>query len=242
MAQNPVLKENAFERLNAVSAAQPMTLQGTINKTFLLLFICVVSAMFAWVNPQIFASGAVWLTVFGAFVLAMITSFKPAWSPFTSPVYAALEGLFLGGVSAAYNAQTGGIVFNAVAITLLVFFVMLAIYRFQIIRVTRGFMIGVMSATLAICLLYLGSWVLSLFGVSTAYLTSNSPLSIGISVVVCIVAALNFLLDFNFIDQMTRRYDAPKYMEWYAAFGLLVTLVWLYLEILRLLSKANSRN
>jgi len=242
MAQNPVLRENAFDHFRTVSAAQPMTLQGTINKTFLLLFICVVSAMFAWVNPQIFGSGLVWLALIGAFVMAIITSFKPAWSPFTAPVYAVLEGFLLGGISAAYNAQTGGIVFNAVAVTLLVFFVMLAIYRLQIIRVTRGFMIGVMSATLAICLLYLGSWVLALFGVSTAYLTSNSPLSIGISIAVCVVAALNFLLDFNFIDQMTRRYDVPKYMEWYAGLGLLVTLVWLYLEILRLLSKVNSRN
>ena len=241
MAQNPVLKENAFERLEARNITQPMTLQGTINKTFLLLFICVVSAMFAWVNPQIIASGAIWLLVIGAFVVGIITSFKPAWSPVTAPVYAALEGLLLGGISAVYNAQTSGIVFNAVAITLLVFFVMLAIYRFQIIRVTRGFMIGVMSATLAICLLYIGSWVLSLFGVSTSYLTSNSPLSIAISVVICGVAALNFLLDFNFIDQMTRRYDAPNYMEWYAGFGLLVTLIWLYIEILRLLSKVNRR-
>ena len=239
--QNPVLKENVF-RGSAVRTQGQMTLQGTINKTFLLLFICVVAAMFAWVNPQIFASGLVWLGVIGALVVALITSFKPSWSPVTAPIYAIMEGLLLGGISAAYNAQTSGIVFNAVAITLLVFFLMLAVYRLQIIRVSGGFMIGVVCATGAICLLYLGSWVLSLFGVSTAYLTSNSPLSIGISVVVCGVAALNFLLDFNFIDQMTRRYDAPKYMEWYAGLGLLVTLVWLYIEILHLLSKVNSRN
>ena len=241
MAQNPVLREDSFERLNALNATQPMTLQGTINKTFLLLFICVLCAMFAWTNMQIFMSGIVWVIALAALGVALAVSFKPAWSPVGAPVYAALEGLLLGGISAAYNAQTNGIVFNAVAVTLLVFFLMLAVYRLQIIRVTRGFAIGVFCATGAICLLYIGSFVLSLFGVNPAYLTSNSPLSIGISVVVCIVAALNFLLDFNFIDQMTRRYDAPKYMEWYGAFGLLVTLIWLYIEILRLLSKANSR-
>lgn len=241
MAQNPVLRENNFQRLGALNAEQSMTLQGTINKTFLLLFICVVSAMYAWTHMQIFSSAWMFVIIAVAIVVAIITCFKPDKSPVTAPIYAVLEGLLLGGISAVYNKMTDGIVFNAVAITLLVFFIMLAIYRLQIIRVTRGLMIGVMSATGAICLLYLGSLVLSLFGVNPAYLTSNSPLSIGISVVICIVAAFNFLLDFNFIDQMTKRYDAPKYMEWYGAFGLLVTLVWLYIEILRLLSKANSR-
>ena len=241
MPQNPTLNENIFERVSALDTRNAMTLQGSINKTFLLLFICVAAAMFTWTHPQFAASGLIWLLALGAFAVAVVTAFKPNFSPFTAPVYAALEGLLLGGISAAYNAQFNGIVFNAVAATLLVFFIMLAIYRLRIIRVTRKLAIGIMSATGAICLLYIGSWLLSLFGVSTAYLTSGSPLSIAISVVVCGVAAFNFLLDFDFIDRMTQQFAAPKYMEWYAGFSLLVTLIWLYIEILRLLGKMSSR-
>ena len=261
MAQNPMFNENAFKRAKAQhqagytheelnepmhlvrgedTATTTMTLQGTINKTFFLLLICVVGGMMSWTNPQAWLSYT-WLLAIGALGLAFWTAFKPAVSMFTAPIYAFLEGTLLGAVSALYNAQFNGIVFNAVAITVLVFFFMLALYRFQIIRVTSGLAKGIFAATLAVCVLYIGSWLLSLFGVSTAYLTSSSPLSIGISVVVCIVAAMNFLLDFEFINQMTSKYAAPKYMEWYAGFSLLVTLVWLYLEILRLLGKTRSR-
>ena len=157
------------------------------------------------------------------------------------PIYAFAEGLFLGAISAAYNAQFNGIVFNAVAATILVFLVMLFLYKTGIIKVTRGLMLTIFSATAAIALLYIGSWILSLFGVSTAYLTSSSPLAIGISVVVCLVAAFNFLIDFYFIDHMTDSYTTPKYMEWYSAFGLMVTLIWLYIEILSLLGKFQRR-
>ncbi len=261
MAQNPMFNENAFKRAKAQhqrgfaqeeiqepmhlvrgskDASAVMTLQGTINRTFFLLLICVVGGMLSWTNPQAWLSYT-WLIAIGALILAFITAFKPAISMFTAPVYAFAEGLLLGAISALYNAQFNGIVFNAVAITILVFFFMLMLYKFQIIRVTRGLMIGIFSATLAVCVLYVGSWILSLFGVSTAYLTSSSPLSIGISVIVCIIAAFNFLLDFEFINQMTDRYAAPKYMEWYAGFSLLVTLVWLYIEILNLLGKTNRR-
>ena len=263
MAQNPMFNENAFKRAKVEHqrgfqtpqdeitpeprytargevTAGAMTLQGTINKTFFLIFICVVGGMLSWTNPQAWLPYT-WIILLVAFGIAIWTSFKPAVARFTAPIYAFLEGTFLGAISAMYNAQFNGIVFNAVAITILVFFFMLALYKFQIIRVTRGLMIGIFSATLAICVLYLGSWILSLFGVNTAYLSSSSPLSIGISVVVCIVAAFNFLLDFEFINQMTGKYAAPKYMEWYAGFSLLVTLIWLYLEILRLLGKTRSR-
>ena len=239
---NPMLNERAFERakIEAARPAQSMTLQGTINKTFLLLFICVIGGMISWANPQTWAPFS-WVILIGAFILALITSFKPAFSPVLSPIYAVLEGLFLGGVSAAYNAELNGIVFNAVAATVLVFFIMLAVYKSGLIKMSRGLMMTIFCATGAICVLYLGSWILSLFGVSTAYLTSSSPLSIGISVVVCLVAAFNFLIDFYFIDQMTGQYTAPKYMEWYGAFGLLVTLIWLYIEILSLLGKVQRR-
>ena len=241
MASNPMFNESAFERAQtAARAVQPMTLQGTLNKTFCLLFLCVLGAMLAWTHATSWVP-FLWPIAIGAFVIAMITSFKPAFSPVTAPIYAFLEGLLLGVISAAYNAQFNGIVFNAVAITFLVFFVMLFIYRTGLIKVSKGLMIGIFSATAAVCLLYVGSFILSLFGVSTAYLTSNSPLSIGISVVVCAVAAFNFLIDFHFIDEMTSRFAAPKYMEWYAGFGLLVTLIWLYIEILKLLGKTQKR-
>ena len=238
---NPMLNEAAFKRAQERAAAGGvMTLQGTINKTFLLLFLCVIGGMITWTNYQSWA-GATWLITILGFAVALITSFKPAAAPVTAPIYAFLEGLFLGVISAMYNAQFQGIVFNAVAVTVLVFFVMLFVYRTGIIRVTRGLAVGIFSATAAIALLYIGSFVLSLFGVSTAYLTSNSPLAIGISVVICAVAAFNFLLDFNFIDAMTSHYQAPKHMEWYAGFGLLVTLVWLYIEILQLLAKMQRK-
>ncbi len=242
MAQNPTLNEQAFRRAGSgtFQNTRSMTLQGTINKTFLLLFICVLGGMISWTNPSAWAPYSLWILL-GAFVIALFTSFKPTLSPILSPIYAFAEGLFLGALSAAYNTQFHGIVFNAVAATILVFFVMLLLYKTRIIKVTRGLMITIFSATAAICLLYVGSWILSLFGVSTAYLTSSSPLSIGISVVVCLVAAFNFLLDFHFIDQMTLQYTVPKYMEWYSAFGLLVTLIWLYIEILNLLGKTQRR-
>ena len=260
MAQNPMFNENAFKRAKAQhqngyahedvsgmhlvrgenTAGTVMTLQGTINKTFFLLLICVVGGMMSWTNPQAWLAYT-WIIAIAALGIALWTAFKPAVSMFTAPIYAFLEGTLLGAISAMYNAQWDGIVFNAVAITVLVFFFMLALYRFQIVRVTSGLAKGIFAATLAICVLYMGAWILSLFGVSTAYLTSSSPLSIGISVVVCIVAAMNFLLDFEFINQMTSKYAAPKYMEWYAGFSLLVTLIWLYLEILRLLGKSRSR-
>ncbi len=254
MAQNPMLNEKAFrpsdgpettgpEGLHLVrgqETARPMTLQGTINKTFLLLFICVVGGMMSWTNPQAWAPYIGILAIAG-FVVALITCFKPTVSMFTAPIYALLEGLCLGAISAAYNAEFHGIVFQAVALTVLVFFIMLGIYRFQIIRVTEKLVKVVTSATLAIAVFYLVSIVLGLFGVNTSYLTSSSPLSIGISVVICGVAAFNFLLDFEFINRMSSQYSVPRYMEWYAGFGLLVTIVWLYIEILRLLGKTRSR-
>lgn len=265
MAQNPMFNENAFKRAKAqhqrsfeapqdeytqepmhlvrgedLATSDVMTLQGTINKTFFLLAICLVGGMLGWVSPQAWLSFG-WIIALGALGIAIWTAFKPAVSMFTAPIYAFLEGTLLGAISAIYNAQYDGIVLNAVAITILVFIFMLTIYRFRIIRVTSGLIKGIMSATLAICVLYIGSWILSWFGVSTAYLTSSSPLSIGISVVVCAVAAFNFLIDFEFINRMTDQYAAPKYMEWYAGFSLLVTLIWLYLEILRLLGKVKKR-
>lgn len=263
MANNPMFNEAAFERAKkeqaqsstsqetdlrtagfapryAAAGSQIMTLQGTINKTFILLLLCVLGGGIGWT----FLSnswGLVWLAMLVACGLGFWTIFKPNVSPFTSPVYAFTEGVLLGAISAFYNAQYPGIVASAVGITFLVFAVMLFIYKTGLIQVTQGFITAVVSATAAIAILYLGSFLLMLFGVNISYLTSSSLLSIGISVVVCIVAALNLMLDFEFINRMTSRGDVPQFMEWYAGFGLLLTLVWLYIEILKLLAKSKRR-
>ncbi len=265
MANNPMFNEAAFERAKQAQArpttavqeetlraegfapryqavnTSVMTLQGTINKTFALLALCVVGGMLGWTKAATLSVGVISVLALVAFGIAVWTSFKPAVSGFTAPIYAFMEGILLGFISAFYNAQYQGIVLQAVSVTVLVFFVMLFVYKTGLIKVTQGFATAVVSATAAIAIMYLGSWIFSLFGGNISYLTSSSPLSIGISVVICIVAALNLMLDFQFISVMTNRGDAPKFMEWYAGFGLLVTIVWLYIEILKLLAKAKRR-
>lgn len=243
MASNPVFNEQAFEREQMLASAQnAMTLQGAINKTFALLLICVAAGMFSWTHYQSWTGGIFWMSAGAAFVTGLIICFKKSAAPVLAPLYALAEGVLLGALSAAYNVQFKGIVFQAISMTILVFFVMLFIYKTGLIRVTRGLMIAVVSATGAIALFYLVSLLIGLFGGNISYLTGSTPLAIGINVVICAVAAFNFLLDFHQIDQLTSAYTAPKYMEWYCAFGLMVTLVWMYIELLRLLSKLQSRN
>ena len=239
-SQEEAMRAAGFEPRYQTTAYNTMTLQGTVNKTFVLLLLCVITGAIGWTY---FSNniGVILISALGAFGLGLWTSFQPKVSPFTSPIYAALEGIFLGTVSATYNAQYPGIVASAVGITFLVFAVMLFIYKTGIIKVTQGFITAIVSATAAIAIFYVVSFVLALVGVDTSYLTSSSPLSIGISVVICIVAALNLMLDFEFINRMTSRGDAPKFMEWYAGFGLLLTIVWLYIEILKLLAKSKRR-
>ena len=238
---NPLFNEKAFNQaVPRVRAGEEMTLQGTINKTFILLFLCVVAGMFAWKNYPALSAYVLPISLV-SFVIAMITIFRKTSAPFLAPVYAIGEGLVLGVISAAYNVQYQGIVGQAISITLLVFAIMLFIYKTGIIKVTQGFVIGVTAATGAIALFYLISMVLGIFGVEVGYFTSTSKLSIGINVVICLVAAFNFLIDFKFIDQLTSQTIVPKYMEWYAGFSLMVTLVWLYLEILRLLGRSRNR-
>lgn len=241
MASNPVFNAEAFERAqNSARAVQPMTLQGTINKSFLLLFICLIGAMFGWQNPFLIAK-AMWIFLIAGTVLALFISFKPRSAPFLAPVYAFIEGLCMGLISLAFNKEFPGIVLQAVFVTLAVFLVMLTLYKTKIIQASRGFVIGVLSATCGVALFYLVCMVLMLMGVNVSFLTGSSRLAIVINLVICIVAAANLVLDFNFIDKMTSSYVAPKYMEWYAGFGLLVTLVWLYLEILKALGKSRRR-
>lgn len=243
MAQgNPLFNEQAYQRAleSRVRVGEEMTLQGTLNKTCFLLLLCMVGGLLGFHH---YTQLAGWLMplVLGAFIVAMVIIFKKTSAPLLAPVYALAEGLVLGIISAAYNVQYQGIVGQAIGITLLVFAVMLFIYRTGIIRVNRTFIIGITAATGAIALFYIISLVLMLFHVQVAYFTSNSGLAIAINVIICLVAAFNFLIDFKFIDQLTSEMTAPKYMEWYAGFSLMVTLVWLYIEILRLLGRTRSR-
>jgi uncharacterized YccA/Bax inhibitor family protein len=244
---NPALSSKSFGGFVGVrpDTAGAMTIQGTVNKTALLLAVVVVAGIWPWRlffdsgNP---AAAFPWLlggTVAG-FVLALVTIFKKSWAPYTSPVYAACEGLALGALSAFYEVRFPGIVFQAVALTIGTLLVMLIAYKTRAIKATENFKLGVIAATGAIAMVYLFSFVLGMFGVPVGFIHSSGWIGIGISLLVVFVAALNLVLDFDFIEQGAAR-GAPKYMEWYGAFGLLVTLVWLYLEILRLLGKLNRR-
>ena len=240
---NPLFNQAAYERTlqqQRVRVGEEMTFQGTINKTCFLLLLCTVGGMIAWNHYTTVAAWIKPLTL-AAFVIALIIGFKKTTAPLLAPVYALAEGLVLGSISAAYNAEYHGIVAQAIMITLLVMAMMLFIYRTGIIKVTHTFIIGVTAATGAIALFYLSSLGHTFFGVNVVYFTSTSSWAIAINVFICIVAAMNFLIDFEFINQLTSRANVPKYMEWYAGFSLMVTLVWLYLEILRLLGRSRSR-
>jgi len=241
---NPALNVNSFRVDQAVSG-EAMTLSGTVNKTGVLLICVVATAAWSWnrffhaptsdtVLPLVAIGGI------GGFILALVTIFKKEWSPVTSPIYALLEGLALGGISAVFELRYPGIAMQAVGLTFGTLFVLLLAYRSGLIRVTEKFKLGVVAATGGIAVFYLIEFVLGFFGVHFAAINGSGLLGIGFSVVVVIVAALNLVLDFDFIESGVNA-GAPKYMEWYGAFGLIVTLVWLYLEILRLLAKLNSR-
>ena len=241
---NPALKERVFTGMRAGVGEPTMTLQGTATKSFLLILLTVFSASFTWNavasgNTRILMPATI-VGALGGFIVALITVFKPRVSPYTGPIYAVLEGLFLGGVSALYNARFSGLPLQAVALTFGVFMALLIVYRTGLIRATENFRLGVVAATGGIMIMYLLSFVLGFFGVQMSFLHDSSPLSIGISLVIVVVAALNLVLDFDFIERGVE-HGAPKFMEWYAAFGLLVTLVWLYLEMLRLLAKLQGR-
>ncbi len=248
---NPVFKERVFSR-GYSSASEVMTVNGTVNKTALMLLLVVAAAVFTWnkffdvvnISPEAgFSAVAPWLAIggIGGFITVLITVFRPQSSGISAPIYAIFEGLFLGGISAFFEMQYSGIVMRAVALTLAVFAAMLFFYRSGIIKVTQKFMLGVFAATAGIALVYLVSFIAGFFGANLGFLYGSSNLSIGFSLVVVAIAALNLVLDFAFIERAAGS-GAPKYMEWYGAFGLMVTLIWLYLEILRLLAKVANRN
>jgi uncharacterized YccA/Bax inhibitor family protein len=247
---NPALKPSTFLDLGTgvVTDARPgvMTLNGTVNRTAFLLLLTLVGAMYSWsvffgsagaanLMPYVLVGGL------GGFVVAMVTIFKKTWAPFTAPLYAALEGVFIGAMSAIFEQRHPGIVIQATALTFGTLAALLVAYRSGLVKATENFKLGVVAATGGIALVYLASIVMGFFGHAIPMINGGGVIGIGFSAVVVVVAALNLVLDFDFIEQGVQQ-GAPKYMEWYAAFGLLVTLVWLYLEILRLLSKLQSRN
>lgn len=243
---NPALSETVFE-LRAARGQETMTLSGTVNKTGILLLLVVLGASVTW--SQVFAPGGAsglvmpltWGGGIGAFLLAMVTIFKKEWAALTAPLYAGLEGLFLGGISAILEAQFPGVVIQATMLTFGTLFCLLAAYRSGMIRATENFKLGLVAATGAIFLIYLVSFGMRLFGMSMPYIHDSGLVGIGFSLVVVAVAALNLVMDFDFIEQGAAR-GAPKHLEWYGAFGLIVTLAWLYIEILRLLAKLQRRD
>jgi uncharacterized YccA/Bax inhibitor family protein len=244
---NPALNGDTFGRAGHAGAAASgrMTINGTVNKTGVLLVILLIPATWiwgqvygAWQSP---AAGALMMGgLIGGLVFALVTIFKKEWSPVTAPLYAACEGLVLGGISALMEMRFPGIVIQAVALTAGTLLCLLLAYRSGLIRATENFKLGIVAATGAIAMIYLTSFILGFFGVRIPFIHENGLIGIGFSLVVVVIAALNLVLDFDFIEQGAE-HGAPKYMEWYAAFGLMVTLVWLYLEILRLLAKLYSR-
>ncbi len=244
---NPALRAlNARGLSRAVAGEGTMSVSGTINKTITMIALVVIAAGWVWsryaaalpAGAEVAGkavSGYLIVGVIGGLVLAIATVFKPTWAHFTAPVYAVLEGFFVGAISALLNNTYPGIVLQAVGLTFAVAFGMLLIYRTGLIKVTPAFQRGVMAATFGVLLFYGATWLLGLFNVDTSSLFGHSTLSIGISLVIVVIAALNLVLDFHFIEQGASQ-GLARYMEWYGAFALTVTLVWLYLEILRLLA------
>ena len=251
-SSNPVFGKNIFNQSVAGSDDGVMTVNGTINKTGIMLLIVIFAASFTWrkffgeidpLNPVMPQGIMLWAMIgaIGGLITALITTFSPRRAAMTAPIYAVFEGLFLGAVSAIFEAKFPGLVMRAVSLTFGVFFIMLLLYRSGTIRATEKFRMIIFAATGGIALVYLGSFIAGLFGVNVSFLHDSSPLSIGISLFVVAIAALNLILDFDMIIQGANA-RAPKYMEWFGAFGLMVTLIWLYLEMLRLLSKLASRD
>jgi uncharacterized YccA/Bax inhibitor family protein len=240
---NPALNEKVFK--GQVAYGEAMTLQGTVNKTGLLLLFVVATAAWTWglSHSQTPQAAIPWMIggILGGFIVALVTVFKPNWAPLTAPLYALLEGLALGGISAMFERTYAGVAMQAVGLTFGTLFVMLLAYKTGMIRATQGFKLGVIAATGGIAILYLVEMVLGgFFHIQVPAINGSGVVGIGFSLFVVVIAALNLVLDFDMIETGVRN-GAPKFMEWYGAFGLMVTLIWLYLEILRLLGKMRRR-
>ena len=236
---NPLLsRDDSFSRSGY--GIESMTLQGVVNKTGILLLLCSGAAAFSWTHPALHGP-LILLGLIGGLIACLIGTFKPATTPIAAPLYAVLEGLCLGAISQMTEVRWPGIVGNAILLTFGVLVLMLALYTTRIIRVTDRMVTGILVATASVCVVYLVDMVLNMFGVHMPYMHESGPLGIGISLVIVGIAAFNLLLDFKIIeDRITN--SSPRYMEWYCGMALLVTLVWLYLEILRLLSKMRNRS
>ena len=239
---NPVLKANTFIQRQTAIDTGTMTITGTVNKTALGLLLLMTTAIFTWNmapnDPRV--GGLMMVGIFGGLIAAMITVFKQHLAPYTTPIYALLEGLALGGISRFFETLYPGIVNQAIFLTFGTLAALLFAYRSGLIKPTENFKLGIVAATGGIAFVYIISFILGLFGVQIPLIHSNSNFGILFSFGVVIIAALNLVLDFDFIEEGAE-IGAPKYMEWFGAFGLLVTLVWLYLEILHLLAKLQSR-
>ena len=235
---NPALTKNTFKTSNVNHTDNVMTLDGTVNKTALSLLILMGSAFYTFTNNN---TSFIWMGIIAGTILALATIFKKNWAPYTVPFYAAFEGLALGGISTIYAHMYTGIVQQAIFLTFGIFLALLFAYKTQIIKATENFKLGVFAATGGIFFFYLISLILSFFGSEVSILNpaNGGMMSIGFSIFVVIIASLNLVLDFDFIEHGAE-FGAPKFMEWYGAFGLLVTLIWLYLEILKLLAKLYS--
>ena len=241
---NPSLNSRTFQNLKRPSGGHllrddVMTIQGTVDKTGISLALLIFAGYFAYVPD-----GFMFMIIggFGGLIVAIVTIYKKTWAPITVPLYAILEGLLLGSISYMYGQMYDGIVLNAIILTVSILVSLLLVYKSGYIKVTENFKLGVAAATGGIALVYLFSIFGGFFGINISFLDPNngSLMSIGVSLFIVIIASLNLVMDFDFIEEGAKK-GAPKYMEWFGAFGLLVTLVWLYLEILRLLSKLNSR-
>ena len=251
---NPALSDKTFRNLPGVQygqgglidATNRMTLSGTVNKTGILLICALATAAWTWsrfIRSHDIADVLPLMLVgmFGGLIFGLVSSFKKEWAPVTAPIYALMEGLLLGGLSAMMDLRYPGIGIQAVSLTFGTLFVLLIAYQSGLIKVTQKFRLGVIAATGGIFFFYLAQMLLGFFGIRFYSINGSGAIGIGFSLIVVAVAALNLVLDFDFIEQGVQA-GAPKYMEWYGAFGIMVTLVWLYIEILRLLSKMRSRN
>lgn len=242
---NPVLRNEVFTGYGRYAQADTMTSQGVVYKTALLLLLVILTSSFTWMKfiqaggNASAVSGWMMLGLIGGFITAMVTAFKSTWAPISAPIYALFEGLFIGGLSAVFESQFPGIVIQATMLTFGTLLAMLACYQSGLIQATENFKLGVVAATGGIAIFYLVAMVLGFFGVNIPFINGGGVIGIGFSVVVVIIAALNFVIDFDFIEQGAKK-GLPKYMEWYGAFALMVTLIWLYMEILRLLSKLRD--
>jgi len=248
---NPALNKNTFRSYSVSGEAETMTLQGTVGKIIIMMLLVLAGAIYTWRlffqalagDPEAII-GNIWMYPMiggiGGFIVALITIFRKNLAPYTAPIYSVLEGLLLGGISAIAEIRFPGIVIQAVSLTFGVLFALLIAYKTKLIKPTQNFRLGVAAATGGIFLVYMITFILNLFGFNMYYLHNGSLLSIGFSLFVVIIAALNLVLDFDFIESGTEM-GAPKFMEWYAAFGLMVTFIWLYIEILRLLIMLAAR-